>query len=66
MDHQLPFSAYFNAQQISSSQYNPKSPVDVLRRVFPSKRRIEIELALQRCKGDVLQAIEVMVRYLLQ
>lgn len=55
-----PFSTHFGAQQLPS-QYQQKSPVDILRRVFPSKRRIEIEVALQRCKGDVLQAIEVMV-----
>lgn len=55
-----PFSTHFGAQQLPS-QYQQKSPVDILRRVFPSRRRIEIELALQRCKGDVLQAIEVMV-----
>lgn len=56
-----PFAMYFN-QQMPISQFQQKSPVDILRRVFPSRRRIEIELALQRCKGDVLQAIEVMVR----
>ncbi len=56
------FAAYFNAQQLPISQYHQKSPVDILRRVFPLKRRIEIEMELQRCKGDVLQAIDVMVR----
>ncbi|KAK9497266.1 hypothetical protein O3M35_004618 [Rhynocoris fuscipes] len=40
--------------------YN-RSPVDVLLRVFPNRRRTDIETALHRAKGDVLQAIEIMV-----
>lgn len=39
-----------------------RSAVDVLRRVFPYKRRVDIENVLQRCNGDVLHAIELMVR----
>lgn len=39
-----------------------RSPVDVLLRVFPGRRRQEVEATLSRCKGDVLQAIELMVR----
>ncbi|KAI4468804.1 dmrta motif [Holotrichia oblita] len=38
-----------------------RSPVDVLLRVFPGRRRSDVEAILQRCKGDVLQAMEVMV-----
>ncbi|XP_050519863.1 doublesex- and mab-3-related transcription factor A2-like [Daktulosphaira vitifoliae] len=38
-----------------------RSAVDVLRRVFPYKRRTDIETMLQRCNGDVLQAIELMM-----
>lgn len=38
-----------------------RSAVDVLRRVFPYKRRVDIENVLQRCNGDVLHAIELMV-----
>lgn len=38
-----------------------RSAVDVLRRVFPYKRRVDIETVLQRCNGDVLHAIELMV-----
>ena len=38
-----------------------RSPVDVLLRVFPSRQRSDIEAALHRAKGDVLQAIEIMV-----
>lgn len=46
----------------TSSPYPPqRSPVDVLLRVFPGRRRCDVEAALQRCKGDVLTAIEMMV-----
>ncbi|CAH0551455.1 unnamed protein product [Brassicogethes aeneus] len=38
-----------------------RSPIDVLLRVFPGRRRSDIEGILQRCKGDVLQAMEMMV-----
>ncbi|XP_014275563.2 doublesex- and mab-3-related transcription factor A2 [Halyomorpha halys] len=38
-----------------------RSPVDVLLRVFPNRQRSDIEAALHRAKGDVLQAIEIMV-----
>ncbi|XP_025414279.1 doublesex- and mab-3-related transcription factor A2-like [Sipha flava] len=38
-----------------------RSAVDVLRRVFPYKRRVDIETVLQRCNGDVLHAIELMM-----
>ncbi|KAG8254019.1 Doublesex- and mab-3- transcription factor A2 [Homalodisca vitripennis] len=37
-----------------------RSPVDVLLRVFPGRRRSDVEATLSRCKGDVLQAIELM------
>jgi len=40
--------------------FQQRSPIDILLRVFPSRRRSEVELALQRCKGDVLQAIELL------
>nr|CAH7735900.1 unnamed protein product [Callosobruchus chinensis] len=49
------------------SQYQPqytstqRSPIDVLMRVFPGRRRSDVESILQRCKGDVLQAMELMV-----
>lgn len=42
-----------------------RSPVDVLLRVFPQRRRSDVEAALHRAKGDVLQAIEMMVSSLL-
>ncbi|XP_024081841.1 doublesex- and mab-3-related transcription factor A2-like [Cimex lectularius] len=38
-----------------------RSPVDILLRVFPNRRRGDVEAALHRAKGDVLQAIELMV-----
>lgn len=38
-----------------------RSPVDILLRVFPGRRRSDVEALLQRCKGDVLQAMELMV-----
>jgi len=37
-----------------------RSPIDILLRVFPNRRRSEVEAALQRCKGDILQAIELL------
>lgn len=40
-----------------------RSPVDVLLRVFPGRRRADVEAVLGRCKGDVLQAIELMVSF---
>lgn len=40
-----------------------RSPVDILLRVFPGRRRTEVEATLHRCKGDVLQAIEMMVSF---
>ncbi|XP_052863552.1 doublesex- and mab-3-related transcription factor A2 [Anopheles cruzii] len=38
-----------------------RSPVDVLLRVFPNRRRNEVELLLQRFRGDVVQAMEAML-----
>ncbi|KAF6215918.1 hypothetical protein GE061_000253 [Apolygus lucorum] len=38
-----------------------RSPVDVLHRVFTNRRRSDIEAALHRTKGDVLQALELIV-----
>ncbi|XP_066249174.1 doublesex- and mab-3-related transcription factor A2-like [Euwallacea similis] len=48
--------------QHSQVQASPqRSPVNVLMRVFPGKRRSDVEAILQRCKGDILQAMELMV-----
>ncbi|XP_075986115.1 doublesex- and mab-3-related transcription factor A2-like isoform X2 [Anticarsia gemmatalis] len=38
-----------------------KSPVDVLIKVFPRRSRVEIEGILNRCKGDVVAAMEMMI-----
>ncbi|KAL9894793.1 doublesex- and mab-3-related transcription factor A1 isoform X2 [Glossina fuscipes] len=38
-----------------------RSPVDVLLRVFPNRRRSDVEQLLQRYRGDVLQTMEVML-----
>lgn len=38
-----------------------RSPVDVLLRVFPTRRRSEVEQLLQRYRGDVVQAMEAML-----
>ncbi|XP_045483262.1 doublesex- and mab-3-related transcription factor A2-like [Harmonia axyridis] len=47
--------------QFPSQFVGHRSPVDVLLRVFPNRRRSDVEAALQRSKGDVLQAMEFMV-----
>lgn len=46
--------------QYSTSPGN-RSPVDVLMRVFPGKRRSEIEHLLSKCKGDVVLAMEAIL-----
>lgn len=46
--------------QYSTSPGN-RSPVDVLMRVFPGRRRSEIENILSKCKGDVVLAMEAML-----
>lgn len=46
--------------QYSTSPGN-RSPVDVLMRVFPGRRRSEIEHLLSKCKGDVVLAIETIL-----
>ncbi|ENN72075.1 hypothetical protein YQE_11360, partial [Dendroctonus ponderosae] len=48
--------------QHSMVQPSPqRSPINILMRVFPGKRRSDVEAILNRCKGDVLQAMELMV-----
>ncbi|KAJ8926090.1 hypothetical protein NQ315_009947 [Exocentrus adspersus] len=59
-----PYHQHF--AQFPPAQYQPpfaaqRSPIDVLMRVFPGRRRSDVESILQRCKGDVLQAMELMV-----
>ncbi|XP_055852159.1 doublesex- and mab-3-related transcription factor A2 [Episyrphus balteatus] len=48
-------------QQQQQQQHQQRSPVDVLLRVFPNRRRSEVEQLLQRYRGDVLQAMEAML-----
>ncbi|XP_014686613.3 doublesex- and mab-3-related transcription factor A1 [Equus asinus] len=36
----------------------PRDPLDILTKIFPSYRRSRLEVILQFCKGDVVQAIE--------
>uniref|UniRef100_A0A182KCF1 DMA domain-containing protein n=1 Tax=Anopheles christyi TaxID=43041 RepID=A0A182KCF1_9DIPT len=62
----LPYSQqptqYQQAIGVSASQASSqRSPVDVLLRVFPNRRRSEVELLLQRYRGDVVQAMEAML-----
>uniref|UniRef100_A0A182M8Y8 DM domain-containing protein n=1 Tax=Anopheles culicifacies TaxID=139723 RepID=A0A182M8Y8_9DIPT len=53
---------YQQAIGVSASQAtSQRSPVDVLLRVFPNRRRSEVELLLQRYRGDVVQAMEAML-----
>ncbi|CAH1102016.1 unnamed protein product [Psylliodes chrysocephalus] len=65
--HQQPTNFLHFHQQFGQfpPQYQPpfsqRSPIDVLMRVFPGRRRSDVEALLQRCKGDVLQAMELMV-----
>ncbi|XP_060536621.1 doublesex- and mab-3-related transcription factor A2-like [Cylas formicarius] len=47
--------------QIPTFFATQRSPVDVLLRVFPGRSRSEVEAILHRCKGDVLQTMELMV-----
>ncbi|XP_049548211.1 doublesex- and mab-3-related transcription factor A2 [Anopheles darlingi] len=55
-----PCSPYQHNVGITSSSAQ-RSPVDVLLRVFPNRRRNEVELLLQRYRGDVVQAMEAML-----
>ncbi|XP_063989952.1 doublesex- and mab-3-related transcription factor A2 [Diachasmimorpha longicaudata] len=47
--------------QHQHQQQQQRSPVDVLLRVFPGRRRADVEALLHRCKGDVVSAMEVLV-----
>ncbi|KAH8311946.1 hypothetical protein KR044_008723 [Drosophila immigrans] len=45
----------------SQHQQQQRSPIDVLMRVFPNRRRSDVEQLMQRFRGDVLQAMECML-----
>ncbi|EDX14875.1 GD21451 [Drosophila simulans] len=48
-------------QQQQQQQQQQRSPIDVLMRVFPNRRRSDVEQLMQRFRGDVLQAVESMM-----
>ncbi|EDW98273.1 doublesex- and mab-3-related transcription factor A2 [Drosophila yakuba] len=48
-------------QQQQQHQQQQRSPIDVLMRVFPNRRRSDVEQLMQRFRGDVLQAMECML-----
>ncbi|XP_063705778.1 doublesex- and mab-3-related transcription factor A2 [Culicoides brevitarsis] len=60
MPYHTPVSSPYNATSLSTSPSH-RSPVDVLLRVFPNRRRADIEQTLQRYRGDVVQAMEAML-----
>ncbi|XP_021702532.1 doublesex and mab-3 related transcription factor 3, truncated [Aedes aegypti] len=57
--HQPP--QYQHGLGVAGSPTPSRSPVDVLLRVFPNRRRTEVEQLLQRYRGDVVQAMEAML-----
>ncbi|RZF44696.1 hypothetical protein LSTR_LSTR000648 [Laodelphax striatellus] len=65
--HAHPHAAFAAAAAAAAAAANSpffpaaqRSPVDVLLRAFPGRRRCDVEALLHRCKGDVLTAIEMM------
>ncbi|EDS45782.1 conserved hypothetical protein [Culex quinquefasciatus] len=52
---------YQHGLGVAGSPTPQRSPVDVLLRVFPNRRRTEVEQLLQRYRGDVVQAMEAML-----
>ncbi|XP_055586978.1 doublesex- and mab-3-related transcription factor A2 [Uranotaenia lowii] len=52
---------YQHGLGVGGSPTSTRSPVDVLLRVFPNRRRTEVEQLLQRYRGDVVQAMEAML-----
>ncbi|XP_067616616.1 doublesex- and mab-3-related transcription factor A2 [Eurosta solidaginis] len=59
--HTLPLSIAQQQMQQAVIQPQQRSPVDVLLRVFPNRRRSDVEQLLARYRGDVLQAMEAML-----
>ncbi|XP_037912299.1 doublesex- and mab-3-related transcription factor A2 isoform X2 [Hermetia illucens] len=54
------FIPYHHSQYMGAIP-SQRSPVDVLLRVFPTRRRSEVEQLLQRYRGDVVLAMEAML-----
>ncbi|KAJ6637450.1 Doublesex- and mab-3-related transcription factor A2 [Pseudolycoriella hygida] len=54
------FLPYHQAQFMGALP-SQRSPIDVLLRVFPTRRRSEVETLLQKYRGDVVQAMEAML-----
>jgi len=50
----------FTQAQTNGSK-KPQQPIDVLCRIFPHKKRNVLELILQGCGGDTVQAIEQVI-----
>ncbi|KAH8283845.1 hypothetical protein KR054_003459 [Drosophila jambulina] len=50
-----------NLPQHPQNLQQQRSPIDVLMRVFPNRRRSDVEQLMQRFRGDVLQAMECML-----
>ncbi|XP_055715275.1 doublesex- and mab-3-related transcription factor A2 isoform X1 [Phlebotomus papatasi] len=59
--HQQQFVPQDTLDGGSSLSSQSRSPVNVLLRVFPNRRRSEVEQLLHRFRGDVVQAMEAML-----
>ncbi|XP_011502550.1 PREDICTED: uncharacterized protein LOC105365949 [Ceratosolen solmsi marchali] len=45
----------------NQTQHCHRSPVDILLKVFPKKRRVEMESLLHRCRGDIISTMESLI-----
>uniref|UniRef100_A0A1B0EZI2 Putative doublesex-and mab-3-related transcription factor a2 n=1 Tax=Lutzomyia longipalpis TaxID=7200 RepID=A0A1B0EZI2_LUTLO len=59
--HQQPYVQQDALDGGVSLSSQSRSPVNVLLRVFPNRRRSEVEQLLHRFRGDVVQAMEAML-----
>lgn len=59
--HQQQFVPQDTLDGGSALSSQSRSPVNVLLRVFPNRRRSEVEQLLHRFRGDVVQAMEAML-----